>query len=130
VVSEALARAAWPGRSPIGDWVYTGGAKDVCAEVVGVVKDAGSFSLHEDEWIARRDVEEQIGDERGAEQREDQPGRDAADLSNALAAKYGQDKAAGMLTEAKKRSKTDYDKADVDEALKRLSGGRINTRAP
>ncbi|HEU4631808.1 MAG TPA: ADOP family duplicated permease [Gemmatimonadaceae bacterium] len=52
VVNEALARAAWPGRSPIGDCVYTSAAKDVCAEVVGVVKDARTFGLREEEqWL-------------------------------------------------------------------------------
>jgi predicted permease len=48
VVNEALARAAWPTRSPVGDCVYTSSANDVCAEVVGVVANARTFSLRED----------------------------------------------------------------------------------
>jgi predicted permease len=47
VVNEALARAAWPDRSPVGDCVYTSFAKDVCIEVVGVVANARTFSLRE-----------------------------------------------------------------------------------
>jgi predicted permease len=47
VVNQALARAGWPGRSPIGDCIYASFAKDVCVEVVGVVANARSFSIRE-----------------------------------------------------------------------------------
>ncbi|HEU4631807.1 MAG TPA: ADOP family duplicated permease [Gemmatimonadaceae bacterium] len=47
VVNEALARAGWPDRSPVGDCVYTSSARDVCTEIVGVVKDARTFALLE-----------------------------------------------------------------------------------
>jgi ABC-type antimicrobial peptide transport system permease subunit len=56
VVNEALARAAWPDRSPVGDCVYTSFSKDVCIEVVGVVANARTFSLREAEqklWFYR-----------------------------------------------------------------------------
>ena len=48
VVNEALARAAWPARSPVGDCVYTSSTRDVCAEVVGVVANSRTFRLRED----------------------------------------------------------------------------------
>jgi predicted permease len=56
VVNQALARVGWPGRSPIGDCIYTSFAKDVCVEVVGVVANARSFSIREAEqmlWFYR-----------------------------------------------------------------------------
>ena len=53
IVNEALASLAWPGRSPIGECVYTDVAKDRCTTVVGVVGDARSFRLVEENkpWL-------------------------------------------------------------------------------
>ena len=43
VVNDALARLAWPGRSPLGECAYVSSARDTCATVVGVVADARIF---------------------------------------------------------------------------------------
>jgi predicted permease len=49
IVSEVMARRLWPGRDPLGDCLFTGDTeKVVCARIVGVVRDARSFSLQED----------------------------------------------------------------------------------
>ncbi|AHG88864.1 permease [Gemmatirosa kalamazoonensis] len=53
VVNEALARVAWPGRSPLGECVYPTWAPDACARVVGVVRNAHTFQIREDQrlWL-------------------------------------------------------------------------------
>jgi predicted permease len=53
VVNETLAELAWPGRSGIGECVYTAHAKTVCTIVVGVVADAHTFRLREEirPWV-------------------------------------------------------------------------------
>ena len=54
IVNEQLAAAGWPGRSPIGECAYTSHARDTCARVVGVVRDARSFRIQEEHarpWI-------------------------------------------------------------------------------
>jgi hypothetical protein len=53
VVNEALASLAWPDRSPIGECVYTDVARDRCTTVVGVVANARSFRLVEENapWL-------------------------------------------------------------------------------
>jgi predicted permease len=55
VVNETLAGIAWPGRSPIGECVYTSSAPNECTTVVGVVANVYSFRLQEDEhaWVYR-----------------------------------------------------------------------------
>jgi hypothetical protein len=57
VVNEALAGAAWPGRSPVGDCVYVESRARDCATIVGVVRNARSFSaVHETNdarWLYR-----------------------------------------------------------------------------
>lgn len=50
----------------------------------------------------------------------DQIGRDAAELSRALAQVAGRDTAVNLLTDAKGRCTTDYDRARIDEAMKAL----------
>jgi hypothetical protein len=52
-VNEALARHAWPGRSPVGECAYLAEAETTCARVVGVVGDARTFSIREEQrhWI-------------------------------------------------------------------------------
>lgn len=74
VVSAALARAAWPGRSPVGSCVYTSFAREVCATIVGVVDDARSFATLEEDhpglWffkpLAPDDMDEGVFLVRGA----------------------------------------------------------------
>ena len=53
VVNEALAALAWPGRSGIGECVYADGAKDICTTIVGIVANARSFQIREEQrpWI-------------------------------------------------------------------------------
>ena len=51
VVNEMLARLAWPGRSPVGECAYMSSARDVCATVVGVVADARTFRLREEQRL-------------------------------------------------------------------------------
>ena len=48
VVNEALASLAWPGRSAVGECVYTSLAKKQCTTVVGVVANARTFRLEEE----------------------------------------------------------------------------------
>ncbi|MDQ3698864.1 MAG: ADOP family duplicated permease [Gemmatimonadota bacterium] len=48
VVNEALASLAWPGQSGVGECVFLLGAKDVCTTVVGVVANARTFRLLEE----------------------------------------------------------------------------------
>jgi predicted permease len=53
IVNEALASLAWPGRSGIGECVYTPDRKNICTTVVGVVANARTFRLREEErpWL-------------------------------------------------------------------------------
>ena len=53
VVNEALARLAWPGRSPLGQCAYLSSARETCARVVGVVRNAHTFQLREEQrlWV-------------------------------------------------------------------------------
>ncbi|MGI8843973.1 MAG: FtsX-like permease family protein [Gemmatimonadaceae bacterium] len=53
MVNEALADAAWPGRSPLGECAYISSAPETCARVVGVVRNARTFRLREEQrlWI-------------------------------------------------------------------------------
>jgi predicted permease len=44
-VNETFAQTAWPNRSPIGECVYLESGPDACVTVVGVAKDARSFSV-------------------------------------------------------------------------------------
>ena len=48
IVNATLARAGWPGRSPIGECVYTFLRQDACTTVVGVVADAIKFDLRDE----------------------------------------------------------------------------------
>lgn len=52
--------------------------------------------------------------------REDQVGRDAADIAQATARVFGRDVALGMLDDAKARSTTDFDRSDAQNASNRL----------
>ncbi len=47
IVNEALARHAWPGRSPVGECAYLSSAATTCARVVGVSGNARTFSVRE-----------------------------------------------------------------------------------
>ena len=49
VVNQSLARRAWPGRSPVGECVLLYSHPDLCATVVGVVADARTFRLREEQ---------------------------------------------------------------------------------
>ena len=49
VVNEALAALAWPGRSPVGECVYSDDLPDRCTTVVGVVANARSFQIREED---------------------------------------------------------------------------------
>lgn len=49
VVSEAMAKAAWPGRDPIGQCVKIGSDTNPCRSVVGVAENIKHGSLTEDE---------------------------------------------------------------------------------
>ncbi|HEU4631806.1 MAG TPA: ADOP family duplicated permease [Gemmatimonadaceae bacterium] len=51
VVNEALARLVWPGGSPIGACVNTPERPDECTTVIGVVADARTFSLREEQYL-------------------------------------------------------------------------------
>jgi putative ABC transport system permease protein len=53
VVNESLAEAAWPGRSPIGECAYLSSNPETCARVIGVVRNAATFRIREEErhWI-------------------------------------------------------------------------------
>jgi putative ABC transport system permease protein len=53
VVNEALAAAAWPGRSPLGECAYLSRARETCARVVGVVRNAHTFGVREEQrpWV-------------------------------------------------------------------------------
>ena len=53
VVNEALASLAFPGGSAIGECVYTSDAKDVCTIIVGVVANARTFRIREENqpWL-------------------------------------------------------------------------------
>jgi predicted permease len=53
VLNEALAEAAWPGRSPIGECAYLSSAGETCARVIGVVRNATTFRIREEgrHWI-------------------------------------------------------------------------------
>jgi predicted permease len=53
VVNEALARFAWPGRSPVGQCAYLSSAPESCARVVGVAGNARTFRLREEQrqWL-------------------------------------------------------------------------------
>src|SRR5688500_17526026 len=53
IVNEALAALAWPGRSGIGECVYSDAAKDICTTIVGIVATARSFQIREEQrpWI-------------------------------------------------------------------------------
>jgi predicted permease len=55
VVNEALASLAWGGRSPIGECVFVSGPKDACTTVIGVVANARSFQIREEQrlWLYR-----------------------------------------------------------------------------
>ena len=48
VVNEALATLAWPGRSAVGECVYTNYAKNRCTTVVGIVANARTFRIQEE----------------------------------------------------------------------------------
>ncbi|HEU4564416.1 MAG TPA: ADOP family duplicated permease [Gemmatimonadaceae bacterium] len=52
VVNEALARLAWPGRSPIGECAYLAAAPDQCARVAGVARNAHTFRIREEQLLA------------------------------------------------------------------------------
>ncbi len=49
VVSQAFARAAWPGQSPIGKCLIVGETSEPCTTVVGVAADSHQWELVEDE---------------------------------------------------------------------------------
>jgi ABC-type antimicrobial peptide transport system permease subunit len=53
MVNEALAEAAWPGRPALGECAYISSAPETCAHVVGVVRNAHSFRIREEQrfWI-------------------------------------------------------------------------------
>jgi predicted permease len=53
VVNEAMAALAWPGGSGVGECVYTDALRDRCTTVVGVVANARSFRIQEEQrpWI-------------------------------------------------------------------------------
>jgi hypothetical protein len=53
--------------------------------------------------------------------RPDQIGSDAADLARTVARFYGRETAISMLSDAKGRSRTDYDRAKAEDAIKMLS---------
>lgn len=55
VVSDSLARYTWPGRSPIGECVYLTATPIECSMVVGVVANARTFTLREEQrpWFYR-----------------------------------------------------------------------------
>lgn len=48
IVNEALAKKLYPGDSPIGRWVTSGGSDPVDSRIVGVVKDAKYRTLREE----------------------------------------------------------------------------------
>jgi predicted permease len=48
VINEAMARRFWPGRSPLGELLYTEGYEDAPHEVVGVVRDHKVRSVGEE----------------------------------------------------------------------------------
>jgi predicted permease len=51
VVNGTMAKTLWPGRSPIGDCLYTGETRETattCYRIVGVVADARRFQLKEE----------------------------------------------------------------------------------
>ena len=48
IVNATMARAGWPGRSPLGECVYLARRKDTCATVVGVVADTIKFDLRDE----------------------------------------------------------------------------------
>jgi hypothetical protein len=52
VVNEALARLAWPGRSPLGACAYLSSARETCALVVGVAQNAHTFRIREEQGLA------------------------------------------------------------------------------
>ena len=55
VVNEAMAALAWPGRSGVGECVFAAEPKNACTTVVGVVANARTFRLVEENrpWIYR-----------------------------------------------------------------------------
>ena len=55
IVNERLASLAWPGRSGIGECVYTSASPTACTTIVGVVANARTFQLVEADrpWIYR-----------------------------------------------------------------------------
>jgi hypothetical protein len=57
--------------------------------------------------------------------REDQVGRDAADLAGALGRLFGREAAFAMLAEAKDKSRNESDRKKVEEAVKRLTVTRM-----
>lgn len=56
--------------------------------------------------------------------RPDQPGRDAADLASAVERTFNRESATTMLREAQAASKTEWDRQEVETAMKRLGGRR------
>ena len=66
VINEALAALGWGGKSPIGECVYTSEHKNVCTTVVGVVANARTWSLREEQmpWLYRpldpNDVDDRV----------------------------------------------------------------------
>jgi len=55
VVNEALAALGWPGQSPIGACVHASTPKNACTTVIGVVANARTFQLREEDraWFYR-----------------------------------------------------------------------------
>ncbi|HEX3159785.1 MAG TPA: ABC transporter permease, partial [Gemmatimonadaceae bacterium] len=52
VVNEALARLAWPGRSPLGECAYVGSDATSCARVVGVARNTHTARIRESQQLA------------------------------------------------------------------------------
>jgi predicted permease len=52
VVNEALARLAWPGRSPVGACAFLSSSPETCARVVGVARNAHTFRIREEQQLA------------------------------------------------------------------------------
>ncbi|MEO8562773.1 MAG: ADOP family duplicated permease [bacterium] len=49
VVNQAMAAAAWPGRTPLGECLFRSAARNTCVRVVGVVRNAHTFRVREEQ---------------------------------------------------------------------------------
>lgn len=50
IVSDTVARLYWPGKSPVGECVFTD-RKQSCTTVIGVVADSRRFRIQEESWM-------------------------------------------------------------------------------